>query len=84
MTAYHCLLFKVNLALNYLSVLETVGLQDPARHIRNVSMLNGCSSSKISPSAGCASAADVVCTDDDVFETKTVSLNHISQFVLFN
>jgi hypothetical protein len=60
-----------------LSVLETVGLRVPVRYIRDFTMFNVCSSSKICPSARCDSAANVVCRDVDIFGTKTLSLKHI-------
>jgi hypothetical protein len=40
-------------------------------------MFSVCSSSKNCPSARCASAANVVCRDVDIFGTKTLSLKHI-------
>jgi hypothetical protein len=59
------------------SVLETVGLRVPARYIRDFAWFNFCPSSKNCPSARCASAANVVCRDFDVFGAKTVLLNNI-------
>jgi hypothetical protein len=59
------------------SVLETVGLRILVRYIRDFSMFSVCSSSKNCPSARCASAANVVCRDVDIFGTKTLSLKHI-------
>jgi hypothetical protein len=59
------------------SVLETVGLRVPVRYIRDFSMFSVCSSSKNCPFARCASAANVVCTDVDIFGTKTLSLKHV-------
>jgi hypothetical protein len=59
------------------SVLETVGLRVPVRYIRDFSMFSVGSSSKICPSDRCASAANVVCRDVDIFGTKTLSLKHI-------
>jgi hypothetical protein len=59
-------------------LLETVVRRILARCIRGFSMSNVCSSSTNCPPAICASAADVVYRDVDVFETKTISLNHIS------
>jgi hypothetical protein len=58
-------------------VLETVGLRVPFRYIRDFSMFSVCSFSKNYPSARCASAANVVCRDVDIFGTKTLSLKHI-------
>jgi hypothetical protein len=45
--------------------------------IMNFSLFSVCSSSKNCPSARCASAANVVCRDGDIFRTKTLSLKHI-------
>jgi hypothetical protein len=59
------------------SVFETVGLRVPVRYIRDFSMFNVCSSSKNCPSARCASAANVVCRDSDIFGTKPLSLKYI-------
>jgi hypothetical protein len=58
------------------SVLEIVGLRVPARHIRDFALFNVCSSSKNCPSARCASAANVVCRDVEVFRAGNVHLNH--------
>jgi hypothetical protein len=58
------------------SVLENVGLQVPARYIRDFSLFISRSSSKNCPSARCASAAVAAYRDVDVFGTGTVSLNH--------
>jgi hypothetical protein len=60
-----------------LSVLETVGLWVPVRYIRDFSMFSACSSSKNCPSAKFDSAANVVCSDVDIFGTKALSLKHI-------
>jgi hypothetical protein len=43
-------------------------------------MFSVCSSSKNCPSARCASAANVVYRDVDIFGTKPLSLKHILQF----
>jgi hypothetical protein len=59
------------------SVLETVGLRVPIRYIRDFSMFSVCSSRKNCPSARCASAANVVCRDVDIFGTKPLSLKYI-------
>jgi hypothetical protein len=59
------------------SVLEIVGLRVPARYIRDFALFNVCSSSKNIPSARCASAADVVCRDVDVFGAGNVHFNHL-------
>jgi hypothetical protein len=54
------------------SVLEVVGLRVPARHIRDFVLFNVCSLCKNCPSARCASAANVVCRDVDVFVARKV------------
>jgi hypothetical protein len=60
------------------SVLEIVGLRVPARYIRDFALFNVCSSNKNCPSARCASAANVVCQDVDVFRAGNV---HVNQFL---
>jgi hypothetical protein len=40
-------------------------------------MFNVCSVSKNCPSGRCASAANAVCSDVDIFGPKTLSLKHI-------
>jgi hypothetical protein len=59
------------------SVLEIICLRFPARYIREFALFNVCSSTKNCPSARCASAANVVCRDVDVFGAKNVLLYHI-------
>jgi hypothetical protein len=59
------------------SVLEIVGLRVPARYVRDFALFNVCTSCKNCPSARCASAANVVCKDVDVFGTRKVLLNRI-------
>jgi hypothetical protein len=59
------------------STLEIVGLRVSVRYIRDFPMYSVCSVSNICPSARCASAADVVCRDVDVFGPKTLLLKHI-------
>jgi hypothetical protein len=59
------------------SLLEAVGLRVPTRYLRDFSMFNFSPSLKNCPSARCASAANVLCRDFDVFKTNTVSLSHI-------
>jgi hypothetical protein len=54
-----------------------VGLRVPAWHIKELSLLNTCSSSKPYHCARCASAATVLCRDIDIFRTKTVVITHI-------
>jgi hypothetical protein len=57
------------------SVLEIVGLRVPARYIRDFALFSACTSCKNCPSARCASAANFVCRDVDVFEVKNVRIN---------
>jgi hypothetical protein len=57
------------------SVLEIVGLRVPARYSRDFASFNVCSSYKNCPSARCASAANVVCRDVDVFGAENVLIN---------
>jgi hypothetical protein len=64
------------------SVLEIAGLRVPARYIRDFALFNVCSSCKNCPSARCASAANVVCRDVDVFGANNVLLNHIIVIVI--
>jgi hypothetical protein len=59
------------------SVLETVGLRVPTRHLRDFSLFYVCPTIKNCPSARCASAANDVCRDFDVFRNHNVSLEHI-------
>jgi hypothetical protein len=59
------------------SVLEIVGLRAPARYIRDFALFNVCSPFKNCPSARCASAANVVCKDVDVFGTRNLLLSHL-------
>jgi hypothetical protein len=49
------------------SVLETDGLRGPTRHLRDFPLFYVCPTIKNCPSARCASAANVVCRDFDVF-----------------
>jgi hypothetical protein len=58
------------------SVLETVGLRVPTRHIRDVPLFYVCPTIKNCP-ARCASAANVVCRDFGVFRNHNVFLEHI-------
>jgi hypothetical protein len=58
------------------SVLEIVGLRVPARYIRDFTLFIVCSSCNNCPSARCASAANVVCRDVDVFGAGNVHLNN--------
>jgi hypothetical protein len=57
----------------YPSVFETVSVWNN----RDFALFGDCSSSKNRPSARCASAANVVCRDVDVFGAKNVLLNNI-------
>jgi hypothetical protein len=59
------------------SVLEIVGLRVPVRYIREFVLFNVCPLCKNCPSARCASAANIVSRDIDVFGTKNVLLNYI-------
>jgi hypothetical protein len=56
---------------------ETVGLRVPTRHLRDFPLLYVYPTVKNCPSARCASAANVVCRDFDVFRNRNVSLEHI-------
>jgi hypothetical protein len=60
------------------SALVIVGLQVPARYIRDFTSFDVCSTFKNCPSARCASVANVVCRDVDVFGARNVPLNYIS------
>lgn len=70
-------LIQVYLGSKLCPQLESAGLRLSARYIRDCVLLNVCSSSKRCTSAGCASAANVVCKGVNIFGTKTVSVNHI-------
>jgi hypothetical protein len=59
------------------SVLEIVGLRVPARYIRDFALFNVCSSCKNCPSATCASAANIICRDVDIFGAGNVHLNFL-------
>jgi hypothetical protein len=59
------------------TVLEILAPQVSAKDIRDFSMLNIYSSSRNYPSARCALADGVVYRDNDLYGTKTVSINHI-------
>jgi hypothetical protein len=56
---------------------ETVGLRVPTRHLRDFPLFYVCPTIKSCPSARCASAANVVCRDFDVFRNHYVPLEHI-------
>jgi hypothetical protein len=56
------------------SVLEIVGFRVPARYIRDFALFSVCSSCKYCPSARCASAANIVRRDVDIFEVRNVRL----------
>jgi hypothetical protein len=58
------------------SVLKTVGLCVPTRHLRDFPLFYACPAFKNCPSARCASAANV-CRDFDIFRRQNVSLKHI-------
>jgi hypothetical protein len=71
-------LIQVYCGLKYCpSLLEAVSLRVPTRYLRDFSMFNFSPSSKNCPSSRCASAANVVCRDFNVFKTNIVSLSHI-------
>jgi hypothetical protein len=73
-------LIQVYRGLKYCpSLLEVVGLRVPTRYFRDFSTFNVSPLNKNRPSARCASAANVVCRDFDVFKTSVVSLSHILQ-----
>jgi hypothetical protein len=59
-----------------------VGLRVPALCIRDFTLFSVCSSSRYCPSARCASAANVICRDIDVFGAKPVLLNHITNLII--
>jgi hypothetical protein len=59
------------------SVLEIADLRVPARYIRDFALFNVSSSCKNCLSARCATVANVVCRDVDVFGVNTLLLNHI-------
>jgi hypothetical protein len=77
---YYDAFFLIQIYLNSKfcrSPLETDGLRIPARHVTDPFKFCVCYSSENFPSAGSASAVDVVRKDGDVLKTKTVSLLHI-------
>jgi hypothetical protein len=55
----------------------SVGLRVPIRHLRDFPLFYVCPTMKNCPSARCASAANVVCRDFDIFRRHNVSLEHI-------
>jgi hypothetical protein len=59
------------------SVLEIVSLRVPVQYIRDFALFNVCSSFKNCPSARCASAANAVCRDVDVFGTRNLLLSRL-------
>jgi hypothetical protein len=73
----HSFLFKFTLVLNSISVLEIVGLRVPARYIRDFVLFCVYSSCKNCSSARCASVANVVCRNVDVFGAKKLLITHI-------
>jgi hypothetical protein len=58
------------------SVLETVDLRVPTRHVRVFPLLYVCPAIKHRPSARCTSAANVVCRDFDIFRRQNVVFYH--------
>jgi hypothetical protein len=82
---YHYTLFLTPVYFGFkfcLSVLEIVGLRVPARYIRDFALFSVCFACKICPSAGCASAANFVCKDVDVFGARNILLNHLYNTLL--
>jgi hypothetical protein len=76
----HRSLFKFTLALNSTLLIWKLVVFEFLLGISktpSTSKLNVYSSNKNCPSARCASTANVVCRDVDVFGTKTVYLNHV-------
>jgi hypothetical protein len=65
------------------SVLEIVSLRVPSRYIIEFALIKVCSSWKNCPSARCASAANVVCRDVDVFGARNVLLNRFLKYTVF-
>jgi hypothetical protein len=63
----HCSLFQLKFCP---SLLVPVDLRVPNRYLRDFSLLNVGSSCKNRPSAGCASGANVLCKNVDIFKTK--------------
>jgi hypothetical protein len=70
-------LTQVYLGSKVCPVLKIFGLPVSAWYIRHFAVFNVCSSCKNCPSARCASAANVVCRDVDIFGAKNVLINHI-------
>jgi hypothetical protein len=66
-----CLGFKF-----YRSLLEVVGLRVPFQYIRDFSMFNVCSSSKIFSSVGGTSVTDIIYKDLGVSGAEAVSPDH--------
>jgi hypothetical protein len=60
------------------SLFVTVGFRVPSRYDKDISLFSVCSSSKNSLSTRCSSADNILCRNDNVFGTETVSINHIS------
>jgi hypothetical protein len=52
------------------------------RYIRDFALFNVCSSFKNCPSARCASAANVVCRDVDVFAARNVLLSRFYNVII--
>jgi hypothetical protein len=59
------------------SVLETLGLHVPTRHLRDFPLFYVCPEIKNRPSARYASAANVACRDFHIFRRQNVSLEYI-------
>jgi hypothetical protein len=59
------------------SVLEIVGLRVPARYFRDFELFKFSAPYKLCPSARCASAANAVCRNVDVFGARNILLKQI-------
>jgi hypothetical protein len=66
------------------SLLETVYFRVSVQYVRYFSLFNVCSSIKNCSFARCASAANVVCRDVDLFGGTSVSLNHVLKLLFLN
>jgi hypothetical protein len=73
----HYFLFKFTLVLNSVFLFWKLLLFEFLLGSSETAFFSVCSSSKNCPSARCASAANVVCRNVDVFGARNVLLNHI-------
>jgi hypothetical protein len=55
-------------------IMDAVGLRVPAKQIRDFSTFSVSNVSRISPSAGCVTAANVICRSVDVFNKHNIFL----------